>query len=102
VNEKVEKQYVDSTMRLRIQKDLENLFDLAETQKLWFWSRKHDLWFSPDDLKELQSTGRFVWGKDNWELRDPREKLDRLKRLAKNSANDVKEFEKRIINPTGE
>ena len=89
-------QHTDLGMKLRIQKDLKPLFDLAKIQKLWFWSRYQDLWFSPDDLKELQSKGRFIWGKDNWELRDPKEKLDRLKHLAENAARDVKDFEKRI------
>ena len=89
-------QHTDLGMKLRIQKDLKPLFDLAETQKLWFWSHQHDLWFSPDDLKELQRNGRFVWGSDHWELRDPKEKLDRLKHLAENAARDVKDFEKRI------
>ena len=54
-----------------ILQSLEPLFRKAERECLWFRSPYQDLWFSPAELRANQANGRFIWGPENWELRDP-------------------------------
>jgi hypothetical protein len=61
------------TKKEKILKSLEPMFKEAEEKGLWFNSKYQDLWYSPSELKEKQSEGRFIWGKENWELRNPKE-----------------------------
>jgi len=69
--------------------ELEPLFEKAEKEKLWFHCSYQDLWFSPKDLKNYQKQGRFIWGVDNWTLRNPMEKAKEL-----NNAISSLEFQK--------
>lgn len=59
-------------------KELQPLFDEAKEKGLWFYSFYQNLWFSPKDLRRLHRKGRYIWGRDNWELRDPQERLAEL------------------------
>jgi hypothetical protein len=54
---------------------MEDLFERAKRDGLWFYTAIHQLWFSPRELKELRALGRFTWGAAYWELRDPQEYL---------------------------
>jgi hypothetical protein len=75
---------------------LEPLFNQAERECLWFYSRYQDMWFSPNELREAHSKGRFIWGAPNWELRDPQEKIDSLERLKLITDVEISEMRKRI------
>ena len=55
----------------RIIESLEPMFKEAEAKGLWFWNRYQDIWVLPADLRANHAKGQFVWGPDNWELRDP-------------------------------
>jgi hypothetical protein len=62
---------------------MEPLFERAEKNKLWFWSRYQDIWLSPTQLKTEMAGGRFRWGPSNWELRDPGERTKELENSIK-------------------
>ena len=79
-----------------IQAGMRPLFDKAEQQRLWFYSRYQDLWFSPEALKRHQAEGRFRWGAVNWELRDPRERVAKLREEAKQLLRTADAFEAEI------
>jgi hypothetical protein len=75
---------------------LKPLFEKARTEKLWFYSRHHDAWFSPNQLEESHKEGRFMWGAINWELRDPTEKIKELDDLIANIEKNKSGFLKEI------
>ncbi len=79
-----------------ILKMLAPLLEEARQKGLWFYSPYQGLWFSPDELESLQKEGRFRWGPDNWELRDPRENLAHLRTKAAIANNEAMEFAKKI------
>lgn len=54
---------------------MEELFAEAERTGKWLNTGYQDLWFSPGELRKLQSQGRFRWSPESWTLRDPRECL---------------------------
>lgn len=59
--------------RATILDSLEPLFTRAKREKLWFWNRYYNAWFSPSELTKLHKQDKFIWGPDNWTLRDPSE-----------------------------
>jgi hypothetical protein len=59
---------------------MEDLFERAEREGLWFYTNYQQMWFSPKELKKYQAEGRFRWGPLNWHLRNPREALDEAAR----------------------
>jgi len=75
-----------------ILKSLEPMFEKAEKEGLWFYCSYQDLWFKPQELKEKQSNGRFIWGSDNWELRHPFEKIIEINKLIKNLEKSKQRF----------
>lgn len=79
-----------------ILKSLLPLFVRARSQGLWFHCAYQDLWFSPDDLAREHAAGRFIWGPENWSLRDPKERLAQLEREAVAHAAGVERFKERL------
>ncbi len=77
-------------------KTLDDLITEAERQDLWLHCHYQDLWFSPSDLREANRDGRFRWGAMNFELRDPIEKLAKLKEKRRAADIDVVAFERRL------
>lgn len=55
---------------------LEPLFKEAEKYGLWFYTSYQQLWLSPQELREEQANGRFIWGAANWQIRSPEERFD--------------------------
>jgi hypothetical protein len=74
---------MESATTTEILQSLKPMFDKAERERLWFSSPYQQLWFSPGNLREAQSNGRFRWGSVNWELRDPRERVKELREEGK-------------------
>ena len=58
---------------------LKDMFEKADREGLWFYCNYQDLWFSPAQLRANFADERFRWGRVNWELRSPLEKLEGLK-----------------------
>ena len=54
---------------------METRFTRAEEHGLWFYSAYQSLWFSPRELRQANANGKFRWGPNSWELRDPQEFL---------------------------
>ena len=75
---------------------LKPLFKSAEQNNLWFHCSYQDLWFSPEELRANQSVGRFIWGPDNWTLRNPQEKIAYLERQIVKAQNALNDFKKRV------
>lgn len=72
-------------MKNEIIQGLQPLYERAKKEKLWFYCKYQDLWFTPDELMQYQSDGRFVWGAKNWELKDPVERLIQFNTLIENT-----------------
>lgn len=75
------------------------LFERARKEKLAFYCNYQGMWFSPDELEKLQSSGRFIWGACNWQLRDPKERVDEAiqsAQSAKEKSYTIQEWAKKI------
>ena len=91
-------------MRTEVSKEipvsLKAMFDEAEKKGLWFFCNYQQLWFSPNKLREEQNNGRFRWGAVNWKLRDPKERLEQLRKTAAKATQEADEFAK-LLGTTG-
>ncbi|ELK41259.1 hypothetical protein D478_14840 [Brevibacillus agri BAB-2500] len=72
---------------------LKPLFEKAEAEGLFFYNAYRDLWFSPKALKFEHSSGRFVWGAANWQLRDPKERLQQLYAKRASAEGEIRDFQ---------
>ena len=75
---------------------LQPLFEEAEEKGLWFYGAYHGLWLSPAGLREEHRKGRLRWGAVNWKLRDPKERLEELRRDAAKATKEADDFEKTL------
>ncbi|ATF11600.1 hypothetical protein A616_06265 [Brevibacillus brevis X23] len=73
--------------------DLRPLFEQAEREGLFFYSNYQQLWFSPQSLRLEQSKGHFIWGASNWQLRDPKERLQELLRKRTSVEREIHDFQ---------
>jgi hypothetical protein len=79
-----------------ILKTLEPLFIKADKEGLWFHSAYQDMWFTPNELREQQANGRYLWGAVNWELRSPQVKIDELNRCKANIDKQIADILQKI------
>ena len=56
-------------------KDLYNLIQKAITERKWLWCSHQNMWFTPEILLQENRNGKYIWGINNWILRDPLERL---------------------------
>lgn len=80
------------TERQIILDSLQPLFERAEREGLWFNCSYQDLWFSPTELKKLHKDGRFIWGAQNWTLRNPQERLNEIENTERRIQQEKNEF----------
>lgn len=85
-----------STKTADILNSLEPLFETAKRKKLWFHCNYQDLWFSPQELRENHAEGRFIWGPQNWTLRNPQELINQIKTEIKGNEVRLEQLQKRI------
>ena len=69
---------------------MDELFKRAEKEKLWFYGRYHDLWFSPE------FSGYFSGDQSNWELRDPKEQVSYLRQRAQRLNAEADKMEQEL------
>jgi hypothetical protein len=78
------------------------LHSKAIRENLWFYCSYQSLWFSPKEIKSEWDHGCFIWGPQNWQLRDPKEYLketkEQLEENIKNLKTKVISLEARIKN----
>ena len=84
--------------REEILKSLEPLFNEAEQKGLWFYCSYEQMWFTPKELKQMHSEDRFIWGEDNWELRNPNEGIRELETLKNNINGQIEGIKYKINN----
>lgn len=82
--------------RSEILRSLEPLFAEAQQTGKWFYCNYQGLWFSPAELKTEHGRGKFVWGVENWTLRDPKERLDELEVAIMKATNERHHFMNRM------
>lgn len=87
-----------STQKEKILEELEPLFKEAEEKGLWFWVNYQDLWFSPSELRRNHEMDRYVWGKINWVLRNPHEKILILENTIQQIQQEIRSVRQRIQN----
>ena len=75
---------------------LKPMFQQAKLLGLWFHCGYQNLWFHPEELRKAHLEGRFIWGAVNYELCDPQEKIDSLKKEIEQAENKLANFEKRL------
>lgn len=71
-----------------IAQQLDEMIQTARAEGKWLWCRYQDIWFSPDQLKEQNRNGKFLWGPVNWTLRDPKERVNEAKARADAAAGE--------------
>ena len=72
------------------------MIDEAEKAGLWMYCQYQGLWFSPQELRQAQSVGKFRWGPVNWQARDPKEKAEELERAVASAIRDRDDFANRL------
>ena len=75
---------------------LQPMFEKAEKEHLWFWSERRGMWFSPQELRKEHSNGKYLWGPENWELKDPNVELNLMQTRIDNTLVNMREFKKRM------
>jgi len=75
---------------------LEPLFEKAKNDKLWFYCSYQSLWFSPAELRREHENGKFIWGAENWKLRDPQERIAQYSQQKVDLENRAQEFAERV------
>lgn len=78
---------------------LDAMFVEARAKGLWFSHKSMavvPVWFSPDELQELQLAGKFMWSSENWQLRDPQEELNHIKARLAGVQSELDAFVARI------
>lgn len=63
-------------------KDLADLIEQAKREHKWLFTNSMAtgrMWMAPHALAKENAAGRFVWGVDNWRLRDPEEYIAEAK-----------------------
>jgi len=84
-----------TTEEMALREDLAALCDEAERAGLWLNCSYQDLWFSPAELRAEHTRGKFLWGRVNWHLRDPKEHLEPLDQKNQNAASERQRFSNR-------
>lgn len=79
------------------EKAMNQLIDQAEQEGKWLHCHYQDIWVSPKELQEQQAKGQFRWGVDNWEIRDPEERLQYLERETERAKKECDVFRGRIL-----
>lgn len=78
--------------RKEIIDSLQPLFKRADRDGLWFYTDYQQLWFSPNELRKCHKEGRFVWGAENWNLRNPQERLNQIENEQRTLNQEKNEF----------
>ncbi len=68
----------------------------ARREKKWLRCSYQNLWFSPNELEAHNKDGRFLWGPVNWELRDPADHVEALRREVLRKTDELRAVEKRV------
>lgn len=68
---------------------MRELIAQARAEKKWLWGGYHDIWFSPDQLEEQRRLGKFMWGPENWKLRDPTERIEEAQKRRDAAQSEV-------------
>lgn len=76
--------------------ELQPMFEEARKKGLWFYSYYQCMWFSPEELEAAHKENRFIWSKENWKLRDPRELLEKHREAAEINLRQYKELKARL------
>lgn len=75
---------------------MEKLFEEARAKGLWFYTPYQQLWFSPDELATRRANGRYRWDESNWKLRDPKERLEQIRKEAGMLQKEAERFAARL------
>ena len=70
------------------------MFEKAEEDGLWFC--RHDICFSPEELRHEQACGRFRWGAINWSLEDPKNLVEAAYEKAYQARKEAIELKERV------
>jgi len=79
-----------------IRESIEALIQEAERKGLWLHCYYQDIWRSPQQLREANAKGQFLWGPVNWSLRDPKERLDEARERSQRAAEEVRRITRDI------
>ncbi len=78
---------------------LYNLADEARKKKLYLYLKIANAWLSPDEFEENIKNGYYAFSKEEWELRDPYEKLQEIlvvavehRRIFKKALQEVAQY----------
>lgn len=75
---------------------LEQLIEQARTEGKYIFCYYQQLWFSPDELEQLNKQGQFRWGAVNFALRDPQERLDGMYVSVEKMKRDIQSLQSKM------
>lgn len=79
-----------------IRETLRPLLRQARDEGKWLWCGYQSLWFSPDELDAQHDRERFLWGPENWVLRDPAVRIEQLEQSIGHAKADLAKFRRRM------
>lgn len=80
-----------------IREELASMSEAARADNLWFYCGYQNLWLSPYRLDQLQQEGAYRWPAGCWTLRDPRERLEELRKQTDVAMRLERDFERSLL-----
>ena len=75
---------------------MQPLLRQARDEGKWLYVNYQSLWFSPDELEAAYGEGRFLWGPENWALRNPEQRITELEHEIERAKANLVAFKQRV------
>ena len=76
---------------------MQPLLRQARDEGKWLYTNYQCLWFSPDELEAEHGEGRFLWGPENWALRNPEQRITEFEHEIERAKTNLATFKQRVI-----
>lgn len=75
----------------KAKEELKPLITKAKRENLLFYHNSlcGKFWFTPEELEEELSNGKFIWGAINWQLRSREERIKELELQLRNNKREA-------------
>lgn len=77
--------------------ELRKMIVIAELNKQFIYCFYQDLWWSPEEFGRALDQGKFRWGRENFQLRDPKQHSAELVRAIDDAEQNLKEWQYKLL-----
>ena len=81
-----------------VKEQLKDLISRARAEGKWIHCFYQDLWFSPDKFEKAIGEERFIWGLENFELRNPKDRSNQLEAKVEKAKEELRLFNESMEN----